>query len=436
MDRRLIILLTNIWFAHAGGSEAVARDLAIGVLRRGHRPIVYAPRLGPLADEVAARGVAVIDDLRRLAERPDIIHAHHAIPCGEALIRFPDVPAINVCHSFQHWVEAPVHFPQIGAYVAVDEACRDRLVHREGINPARVVVLPNAVDLQRIPTRRRPLSERPTRAIAFGKAAAVPEVFEACRRLGVECSALGGGGGQMTSYPEHELVGCDLVFASARAALEALCCGCAVIVCDGRGFGGLVTSRNFEPLRARNFGLRCLSHPVTLERCVQEIERYDRGDAALVAERARRDADFERLLDEFERLYGKVLAGRPAVSPEDHARAVAGFLHDHLPRHPEDSRWECVERDRLQAQVEALEVELGALSAAVAQPGKPGPEEPRTLAWQLATAQKHLADALSERNEAQQALARLRHELADIKRSRLLRLGRTLRKMTGASVPY
>ena len=33
----------------------------------------------------------------------------------------------------------------------------------------------------------------------------------------------------------------DLVFASARSALEAMATGCAVIVLDGRGFAGLVT---------------------------------------------------------------------------------------------------------------------------------------------------------------------------------------------------
>src|SRR5712692_8109386 len=115
MNNRLTILLTNIWLSRLAGSEVVVRDLALGLLRRGHRPIVYSPELGGVAQEIAARGVSVIDDLRNLGEAPDIIHAHHSIPCGEALIRFPDVPAIYVCHAFDHWCEAPVHFPQIAA---------------------------------------------------------------------------------------------------------------------------------------------------------------------------------------------------------------------------------------------------------------------------------------------------------------------------------
>ena len=122
MDARHTILLTHIWLDDFAGSEVVVRDLSLGLLRRGHRPIVYASKLGTVAREIAAHGVPVIDDLRRLAERPDLIHAHHAVPCGEAIIRFPDVPALQTCHAFESWIEGPAHFPQIGCYVEVEEA--------------------------------------------------------------------------------------------------------------------------------------------------------------------------------------------------------------------------------------------------------------------------------------------------------------------------
>src|SRR6476660_7566892 len=112
MDNRLTILFTNIWLVTRGGSETVTRDLALGMLRRGHRPIVYSPVLGEATDDLTAKGIVVIDDLRKLSEPPDILHAHHSIPCCEALIRFPQVPAIYTCHAFAYWAEAPAHFPQ------------------------------------------------------------------------------------------------------------------------------------------------------------------------------------------------------------------------------------------------------------------------------------------------------------------------------------
>ena len=386
MGNRLIILFTNIWLAQRAGTEVVVRDLAIGALRRGHRPIVYAPTLGEVGQELRTLGVAVIDDLRRLAEEPDIIHAHHVIPCAEALIRFPKVPAIYVCHAFEHWVEAPAHFPQIGAYVAIDDACHDRLVHEHGIDPKRVLVLPNAVDLKRIPPRMRPLSDRPQRALAFGKASGVREIRAACKVLSIDLETLGYPVCRVSSYPEKELVGYDLVFASSRAALEALCCGCAVVVCDARGIAELVTTNTFSELRAKNFGLRSFVAPVTVERLIENIRRYDRDDASVVSARAYREADLEKLLDQFDNLYADVLSGarRPYAPTGAHEAAVAQFLYDYLPRRPGD------------------------------------PRSP----W------------LREREAERIELERCRAELNAMKRSRLLKVGRWLRQATGLPQPY
>src|SRR5690348_5719140 len=128
MSDRLTILIASMGLAEAAGTEVVVRDLAIGLLRCGHRPIVYSPNVGEFAKSISARGIPVIDDLRLLRETPDIIHAQHLIPCGEALFRFPDTPAVFVCHGFASWQAKPALFPHIGVYVAVDDACRDRLV--------------------------------------------------------------------------------------------------------------------------------------------------------------------------------------------------------------------------------------------------------------------------------------------------------------------
>jgi hypothetical protein len=429
MTNRRTILLTNIWLDDFAGSEVVVRDLALGLLRRGHRPIVYSPTLGSVAADIAARGVPVIDDLRQLGEAPDIIHAHHCIPCGEALIRFPHVPAIYVCHSFTTWMEAPIHFPQIGAYVAVDEACRDRLVHAEGIDAKRVLILHNAVDLDRIPPRPAPLGERPLRAAAFGKAAAAPEVRLACEQLGIAFEAIGPAAGRISTAPERELVQYDLVFASARAALEALCCGCAVIVCDSRGFAGLATSRNFEPLRAMNFGLRSLTETITVDRCVQEFGRYDADDAAKVANRAREQADLRKLLDRYEELYEEVLTGarRPAITAEACERAVARFLHENLPRRPRDPRWPWLaERDDLKRQVETLTEHVGALTQRLHQLQRQSAATERELQHQSAAAER-------ERDEMRDAA---RKHAGIVEHSRLLKFGRLLRRIVGLPAAY
>jgi hypothetical protein len=425
MGGGLTILFTNIWLEHYNGSEVVTRDLAIGSLRRGHRPIVYTPAIGASAQEMIDKGIAVVDDLRRVAEAPDIIHAHHVVPCAEAIIRFPEVPVVNVCHAFAHWLEAPAHFPQIGAYVAVDDACRDRLVHTEGIDPARIVVLPNAVDLSRVPARPQPLPDRPRRAVAFGKAAPVAEIRAACEALSIELTAIGMQVGREAAHPERELVEFDLVFASARAALEGLCCGCAVVVCDARGSAGLVTSENFAALRAKNFGIRSLGLPIAVDGLIEQVRRYDREDASRVCERARRDADLERLLDAFDRLYDQVIsaARTSPVRREAHEAAVAGFLHAYLPRRPNDPRWPwLVERDALVERIAQLESRLAE-------------SEHRREQSRNETAEAR-AGAATLQSQAAQSAAQLEQTIAMIKRSRLLKLGRWLRRLTGMRLPY
>lgn len=441
MGRPLKVLLTNIWLERRAGSETVTRDLALGLLRRGHRPIVYAPSLGEPAEELRGAGVTVIDDLRLLGERPDILHAHHSVPCGEALIRFPDLPAIQVCHAFALWMEAPVHFPQIAAYVAVDEACRDRLVHGEGIDAARVIDIPNAVDLRRIPERPRPLASKPLRAVAFGKAAAAEEIRVACERMGLTFEAIGLPEDRVLAAPERELVRADIVFASARCALEALCCGCAVVACDARGFAGPVTSQNYAALRARNFGLRSLAAPTTVAGCVAAIRAFDAQDAQRVTALARRDADLETALDRYEALYAEVLGGarRPAFREEEHAAAVARFLHDALPRRQGDARFpESAAGQAMQERLDALERELSLVRCEnervgrAAEDGRRDAEELRRKlreardAGEAATRRLGIETALHQR-----AKSALQAELATVRRSRLFRLGQFLRRAAG-----
>ncbi|MFL6817474.1 MAG: glycosyltransferase [Bradyrhizobium sp.] len=402
MNRRLAILITNIWLESRGGSEIVTRDLALGLSRRGHRPIVYSPTLGLVATDIMARGIPVIDDLRLIGETPDIVHGHHSIPSGEALIRFPHIPAVYTCHAFDFWMEAPVHFPQIAVYAAPDEACRDRLVHREGIDPAQVVMLPNAVDLSRIPSRPAELPIRPLRAAAFHKAATVAEIAQACAAASIAYEPLGQPGVSSLPDPENELVQYDLVFATARAALEAMCCGCAVVVCDRRGLAGLVTTKNFDEMRIRNFGLRTLSAPITAERLIEEISRYDATDARAVSQLARNAADLEQHLDRVESLYSEVLDGprQPVITPLGQERAVARFLHENLPRTTGDTRWPWLGvLKNLDVRREALETQL--------------------------------AKAAVERAEVEGHLQRLAEQLALLNRSRALRCARWLRRLTG-----
>ena len=71
-DATLRVLLTNRILAHRTGTELYIRDVAFELVRRGHLPVVYSPRLGPLASEIRRYTIPVVDDLAKVAEVPDI----------------------------------------------------------------------------------------------------------------------------------------------------------------------------------------------------------------------------------------------------------------------------------------------------------------------------------------------------------------------------
>ena len=48
----LKVLIANATLATLTGTETYVRDLALGLLRKGHTPVVYAPELGPIAEEL------------------------------------------------------------------------------------------------------------------------------------------------------------------------------------------------------------------------------------------------------------------------------------------------------------------------------------------------------------------------------------------------
>ena len=189
-SRRLRVLITNNTLDARAGSELYVRDLALGLLRRGHAPVAYSSVLGEVADELRAASIPVLDDLRSLSVAPDVIHAHHHLDAMCAMLRFPAVPAVFVCHGWQPWQEQPPVFPAIRRYVGVDDVCAERILTTPGVDPARVRTVYNAVDLTRFGRRPDPLPDRPRSALIFSNYASednyVGTIREACRAASIE----------------------------------------------------------------------------------------------------------------------------------------------------------------------------------------------------------------------------------------------------------
>ena len=122
----------------------------------------------------------------------------------------------------------------------------------------------------------------------------------------------------------------DIVIATSRMAKEAIAAGCAVVVCDHRGFAGLATTEVLDEWRRYNFGRRILAQPTTEERVVEAFARYDADDAARVSGAVRATDDLESHIDRLETIYNSILDDATAIDPAGDLEALAPFLEDFL----------------------------------------------------------------------------------------------------------
>jgi hypothetical protein len=325
----LAVLLTNLELRHRTGTQLVVRDLTLGLARAGHRPMVYSPELGEVAAEIRATGVPVVTRLDALPAIPDIIHGHHHVETVEAMLAFPSVPAIFVCHDRTAWHDVPPRMPGIVFYVAPDENCRERLAAVHQLPAERLRLVPNWVDTARF-SPRGDLPARPARALVFSNYAArggyVEPILAACRERGIALDIAGFGTGQLTKAPERLLPGYDIVFAKARCALEAMAVGCAVVLCDSTGLGPLVELREIERLRAWNFGMRLLTEPATVEGVAARLAAYDPAAARTVRDWIRTEATLEHAVASYLSLYREALAVAAPSLPSPPAERLRAYL--------------------------------------------------------------------------------------------------------------
>ena len=300
------VLLTNYNLQGRSGTELYIFELALALLKRGHNPVVYSPRLGTLAEQLRSHTVPVIDDLKKCADPPDIIHAHHNLPAVESLLRFPGVPGIFVCHDRLSWTDEPPPMSRFVKMIAVDYNCRERLIAESGIKPERVDVLRNAVDLTKF--KERPaLPTEPKKALIFSNQSGhVESLKRACATAGLNLERMH----QLQERgqtPEDVLGEFDIVFAKGRCALEALAVGCAVIVCDEFGLGPMVTSDNYQLVRELNCGRRLLQNEMSEENILRELNKYDPSQQTIVVQKMREEGSLNKLVDNWLLLYQEII---------------------------------------------------------------------------------------------------------------------------------
>ena len=331
------VLITNMRMAGFSGSEVAAELAADGLRRAGHEPVIYAPALGEQAERMRVRGHVVADRLSAIPFKPDVIHAQHSSPTLMAMTAFPDVPAVHVCHSARFAQEAPILHPQVRRFVAVDDLCRQRCL-ADGAPADRLSIVHNPVDLLRF-VERPPLPDRPRKALLLTKTKDQRQaVAVACKARGIAFDELGSAVGNVAPNLEAILPQYDVVFATARMALEAAAVGCAVIVADGRGVRGMLTSDAWPEWRLQNLGARLLAEPVTSDALIKALDAYDPKDAAQVTRQVRADADLTDYVAAMTRLYHAAIEEGVTASASELRAANAALLEDWLPT-PTERPW-------------------------------------------------------------------------------------------------
>ena len=277
-----------------------------------------------MAKSLEQEGFEVVGRFASGGRPPDIIHAQHEPALVAALQRYPDTPAIQVVHDATAPFDVPLVMSRVAHYASVDKRCEQRLIGA-GVHSDRCEMILNFADLDRF-ARRGPLATVPKRALVFSNypktAAENDAIVSACAVRGIDVDFLGSSTGTGSVNPEQILPTYDIVFAKARAAIEAMAVGCAVVLCDFRGLGRLVSPDNFDDFRPWNFGAALLTNPITAEAVEAELARYDPGSAARVTTRIRDEAGLEFAAEQWLDLYRRVIQQGPRPTQPDEARRL------------------------------------------------------------------------------------------------------------------
>lgn len=222
--------------------------------RSGIPTLVYSPQLGRVAEDFAEQGVQVTSDVSQVAAfEPNILHVHHFEDTGKALsVIGSECRTVNMIHGLLPHPEWPGQ--GMDRYLASSIHAKAKAVLLGEVRWHDVALTPNFFDPKRF--RQDATGER-TGALLHSSRANVDDVS----RLGLVLASQGlnldqiGYGARVVRRPETLLPKYDVVFAVGRSAIEALACGCRVILWDHGVIGPLITPENFWFSVASNFSL-------------------------------------------------------------------------------------------------------------------------------------------------------------------------------------
>ena len=330
-DDGLDVLITSIDLEALAGANLYVRDVALGLRSAGHRPTVYSPRLGSLADELEAGGIRVLHDLGRLEAPPDVALVNQTVQAYEVALRFPPAPIVFVSHGPLAWMAEPPRLDAVQIFVAVGSATEERL-RDAGIPEDVLRLVPNGVDTARFRSSGRALPARPRRALVFSNNAAevgwASLVRTACEQRGIDLDVRGRGVGEPLRRPEDVLPSYDLVFARGRCAREALACGCGVVLMDVEGMATLVGPEDVVRYNGGAFGSASFTRAHDVDAIGAEIDRFEPELVRGASDLLRQIGSLETMVSRLIECLREATSGNSDRSPDPTAdlSALLGYL--------------------------------------------------------------------------------------------------------------
>jgi hypothetical protein len=256
-----------------GGTETYALTVARELDRLGHDVTLAAEDFGVAADVAVGRGIRVarMDELPRNC---DAVIAHDLSMAATLAERYPDARRVYVVHADGWDLQLP---PLVPGVVDAVVACSDRLAARVRALPLEVPIvrLREPIDTDGVLFPKQ-LPERPRRALILSNYLQGPRrrlLVDAWESAGVECTQAG----TPTSVvldPWSTFEAADIVVGKARAALEAMCAGCAVYVYDQYGGDGWVTPETYPAFEADQFAGQATGRPRLATDLVADLAAY------------------------------------------------------------------------------------------------------------------------------------------------------------------
>jgi len=302
------ILITNLEVSGNSGTELYVKELAIELKSRGHNIEIYTLFLGNPFIELVIQNINIVNCLNLLKHKPDIIHSHHNILTYKVTSYFKYTPVIFFIHDRLSSLDYPFLHKNIIKYIAVDYNCRERYLIQSDLKENDIDIIFNWYNPERF-VIKDVINLTPKKALLFSnyinKGKIYNEIKAACLFLNIELDIIGLSSGYQHNKPELILKYYDIVFAKAKAGIEALSTANALIVFDFTGLGGMVTPENVEHFKNFNFGMKLMTKPIKKDLIISELKKYKPNDVEFVSKYIRTTSNFYDKVSEIESMYHK-----------------------------------------------------------------------------------------------------------------------------------